>query len=61
MSGQQDQANVYRKEGYRLENRMHFRWGKVNRETLYGEAYNSTGRNKVRHPGQAQSNGKHLD
>ena len=27
MSGQQDQANVYRKEGYRLENRMHFRWG----------------------------------
>ena len=60
MSGQQEQANVYRKEGYRLENRMHFKWG-TNRETLYEEANNSTGRNKVRHPGQAQYNGKHLD
>ena len=56
MSGQQEQANVYRKEGYRLENRM-----KDWIERLSGEAYNSTGRHKVRHPGQAQHNGKHLD
>lgn len=33
----------------------------LKRETLSGEAYNSTGRHKVRHPGQAQYNGKHLD
>ena len=60
MSGQQDQANVYRKEGYRLENKCILDGGS-DRETLYGEVYNSTWRYKVRHPGQAQYNGKHLD
>ena len=33
----------------------------LNRETLYREAYNSTGRHKDKHPGQAQYNGKHLN
>ena len=32
----------------------------LNRETLYGEANNSTGRQKVRHPGQAQHSGTHV-